>query len=279
MKDKISIGKICADTGMPASKLRYYESQGLIKPELIDENTGYRYYSKSQYREIEILKLCSQLNFPLKKIKELKDNGTLDSFYDFVKLQKYRTRKEIRRLQAVYDGIDLLHGELSDFICDLQNREPQIKKLKQRTVMLVTSKETAGLSPSEQDDILQAQMSVQSLSEFTAAPLAKRQYGYALNTEKLLTGEIDIIGKFLHLERFIMNPDYKCTVIPQGKYVCIQVELFGDCKKDIDYLNEYIKLNKLKIKSVYATEMFLNLLGKEMTIVQFECLFECLIDE
>ena len=89
MKDKISIGKICADTGMPASKLRYYESQGLIKPELIDENTGYRYYSKSQYREIEILKLCSQLNFPLKKIKELKDNGTLDSFYDFVKLQKY----------------------------------------------------------------------------------------------------------------------------------------------------------------------------------------------
>ncbi len=67
----MKIGDFAKACDVPISVLRYYDSEGLLKPLYIDRFTGYRYYSEGQkeiYEKIEQLKACG---FSLLQIKEL----------------------------------------------------------------------------------------------------------------------------------------------------------------------------------------------------------------
>ncbi len=67
----MKIGDFAKACGVPVSVLRFYDSEGLLKPVYIDSFTGYRYYTESQMatcNRIGILKSCG---FTLAQIKDL----------------------------------------------------------------------------------------------------------------------------------------------------------------------------------------------------------------
>ena len=43
-----SIGKLADIVGIPATALRFYDEQGVLKPQIRDDETGYRYYTEEQ---------------------------------------------------------------------------------------------------------------------------------------------------------------------------------------------------------------------------------------
>ncbi|MGM9571994.1 MAG: MerR family transcriptional regulator [bacterium] len=274
MEGYLTIGKICRETGMSTSRLRYYESLGLIKPDIIDPKTDYRYYSLSQFREIEILKLCTQMNFPLKKIKELKEEGDLNKFYDFIKLQKYRTKKAIRQAQAAYDNIEWLYEALNDYFCQAeQKQEPYQLHIKKRTVLMSCPEEL----PDEilaQDDTLQRGITLAAADELVAAPYSRRQYGYLLDKDSLLAGKISLKGKYIELKRYIMNPERKLFTIPEGDYLCLDVQLFSNASSWTAAFCHYLQSNKYTVKAVYASDHFFNFLERSKSLIRIECLLQ-----
>lgn len=66
-----TIGEICSICDMKASKLRYYDSIGIIRPYRIDENNGYRYYSKQTLEQLPVLVYLQRQGFSLKDTEEL----------------------------------------------------------------------------------------------------------------------------------------------------------------------------------------------------------------
>ena len=58
MENYLSIGEVSKITGLPISTLRYYDTQGIIKPFYKDEETNYRYYRLFQ---IPIFKMVVHL--------------------------------------------------------------------------------------------------------------------------------------------------------------------------------------------------------------------------
>lgn len=274
MEGYLTIGKICRETGMSPSRLRYYESLGLIKPDIIDPKTDYRYYSLSQFREIEILKLCTQMKFPLKKIKELKEEDDLSKFYDFIKLQKYRTIKAIRQAQAVYDNIEWLYEALNNYFCEKeQGQKPYQLHIKKRTVLMSCPAEL----PDElltQDNILQREITLAAADELVAAPYSNRQYGYLLDAPALLTDKISLKGKYIQLKRYIMNPERKLYTIPEGDYLCLDVQLFDKDTSWTSALCHYLEANNYTVRAVYASDRFFNFLNRSKSLLRIECLLE-----
>ncbi|MCT4612932.1 MAG: MerR family transcriptional regulator [Clostridia bacterium] len=68
-----SIGEFANKIGVTQKTLRHYEKLELIKPEYIDENTGYRYYSSKQEVNLNRILELKSYGFTLKEIKKYQD--------------------------------------------------------------------------------------------------------------------------------------------------------------------------------------------------------------
>src|SRR5688572_10999272 len=53
--------------------LRYYDEIGILKPAMIDEESGYRYYTIEQLPRLNRILVLKDLGLPLEQIKELLD--------------------------------------------------------------------------------------------------------------------------------------------------------------------------------------------------------------
>lgn len=69
------IGQLVKLSGMAASRIRFYESAGLIEPVGRQPN-GYREYRKEALLTLEIINAAKRAGFSLDEIKALLPNGT-----------------------------------------------------------------------------------------------------------------------------------------------------------------------------------------------------------
>ena len=67
----LTIGQFATLTDISRPALRRYDEAGLLRPALVDEATGYRYYSSAQLDAAETIRLLRDLQVPLADILEL----------------------------------------------------------------------------------------------------------------------------------------------------------------------------------------------------------------
>lgn len=65
------IGELSKLSNIPVETLRYYDSEGILPPDKIDEFTGYRYYSAAKLSDCYRILTLKELGFSLSEIKEL----------------------------------------------------------------------------------------------------------------------------------------------------------------------------------------------------------------
>ena len=65
------IGELSKLCRIPVKTLRFYDSEGLLPPDRIDEMTGYRYYSAVKLSDCYRIIALKELGFSLREIKEL----------------------------------------------------------------------------------------------------------------------------------------------------------------------------------------------------------------
>lgn len=55
---------------LSVSSIRHYERCGLITPEYVDPETGYRYYSTRQFEPFNTIRYLRALDMPLEEIED-----------------------------------------------------------------------------------------------------------------------------------------------------------------------------------------------------------------
>jgi len=70
------IGEIAEYFGISRKAIRLYEKKGIIKPVEVDAQTGYRYYSTEQIKQLNALLELKALGFSLEEIKDVIDGKT-----------------------------------------------------------------------------------------------------------------------------------------------------------------------------------------------------------
>lgn len=99
MKELFTIGEMGKLFAVNIRTLRYYDEIGLLKPEAVNEETGYRYYSTKQFERLNSIKYLRTLNMPLEKILhffENKDTGTMEQI---LAEQLEETRRQLEDLK------------------------------------------------------------------------------------------------------------------------------------------------------------------------------------
>ena len=98
---KLTIGQMAELNRVSAQTLRYYDKFGILKPNLYNEETGYRYYNISQCAVLDTITHMKSLNMPLEQIKAYIDTGDYDSFISELTDKHTKIKKEIRRLESI----------------------------------------------------------------------------------------------------------------------------------------------------------------------------------
>lgn len=133
--DALSIGQLARRTGLAVSAIRYYETQGLVRP--ARNAGGQRRFLRSDIRRLSFVRIAQQFGFTLPKISALMaglPEGRTPTKRDWEKISRvFRTEldAQILSLEQMRENLDgcIGCGCLSLKKCRLYNPEDKAARL------------------------------------------------------------------------------------------------------------------------------------------------------
>jgi DNA-binding transcriptional MerR regulator len=103
----ITIGEMSKLSGVSSHTLRYYDKANILKPEIRDENNGYRYYTASQFPVLDMIVHLRSLDFSIEFIKEHFDKLDYGYTLDLIEKRISENKKEIEKLIEIEKKLEM----------------------------------------------------------------------------------------------------------------------------------------------------------------------------
>ena len=111
-KELYTIGEVAGICNISAKALRYYDKIGLLSPDHISEENGYRYYSRKTLLLVPVMKYYKQMGFKLEEMQEMLGGNTYQflqqNFHSKISGLKDMEREIQGSLAAVKDWYELI---------------------------------------------------------------------------------------------------------------------------------------------------------------------------
>ena len=114
MEKLFQIGEMAKLFRLSVSSIRHYAEIGLIQPEYVDPDTGYRYYSTRQFEVFHTIRYLRALDMPLSEIRAFVQNRDLGRIQDLLQIQKEAVLQKQRELENVQRKIERRLWQLED---------------------------------------------------------------------------------------------------------------------------------------------------------------------
>jgi len=94
-------------SGVSIPTLRYYDRLNILKPKIVSDKTGFRYYSSKQLETIKRIEMLRSLGFQIEEIKKLVDqSASLDQVENLLFKKKRMMRMQLQLLQNQVDELN-----------------------------------------------------------------------------------------------------------------------------------------------------------------------------
>lgn len=112
--DLFKIGEVAKLFRVSVATLRHYDERGLVRPELVDSDTGYRYYSVRQFERLNTIRYLRALGTPLDAIAGFLDNREVDGMRSVLAAQRDEVRRRKAELDLVERKLDRRLAQIAD---------------------------------------------------------------------------------------------------------------------------------------------------------------------
>ena len=141
-----SIGTIGKMFHLSVSSLRHYEAIGLLTPEYIDPESGYRYYSTRQFEVLNTIRYLRALDMPLQEISDFMENRDVERMEEKLLQQKRAVMEKQKRLKCIEQKIDNRLRQIADAKESVFDVVKLVQKKACRIVWVKDSLKIQGLS-------------------------------------------------------------------------------------------------------------------------------------
>lgn len=248
------IGEVSQITGISKDTLHFYSKIGLVVPDEVDPENKYRYYSRRNMWQLDIVTTCRKLSVPLEKVKRLM------SYQDNKKIVELLTeyQKEALRLSEYYrqvsKDIDWYRGE-----------DRKISACESRAGVEITRKRFPTERVAIGRDIADGKGYHASLQEAVKKVLRhsssiRKKYGYILDASALPSGAFIKQREYLRLEPIGngLVPEDCLYELPEGDYAVCVFHIQNE-KADFTPLLRWLEENGEETDIVFAEEIGLQL--------------------
>ena len=207
------IGELSKLFNINSKTLRYYDEIDLFKPQVTDNKSGYRYYSSTQFEQLNTINYLKVLGMPLKDIKTHLNKRSIDYISELLEIQKRVNLEKINELLAVQKKIENRLVFLEN-LKDIRTDEISEEFYKERRVIFIKK------SIKNSHDI---ELSIRELenSNRKKNSIFIGKVGVSITKKHLLNSNFSEYNElFILLEDEVVNNE-NLKIFPEGKYISI----------------------------------------------------------
>ncbi len=238
MEHIYSIGEAAVITGISVQSLRKYSNMGLVTPEHVDRDSGYRYYSMNQLHLLDKIKYFRELGVPLAEIKHALEARDSSVLREILEAQRERLRREIEEAEAAMEIADWYLEYLQYPERRASVHTPYLQHFPHRYALAV-SVPSAVNENGPQENIQNGRTDSTENIHAAETELARirhsedgrklrylRQFGYVLDRQKLGGGIFAPTAEFMFIkglpENSSLRPEFQKHLLhfPAGDYLC-----------------------------------------------------------
>lgn len=140
MKNIFSIGQMSKLHNIPIKTLRYYDEIDLFKPIEVNKESGYRYYSSEQFKQLDIIHYLKTIGVPLKQIKQLLNSRNINELLLSLKKHHETIEGKISQLEKIKRRLEVRISEIDNSQKIVDIGVPHISFLPQRRIVQLQEK-------------------------------------------------------------------------------------------------------------------------------------------
>lgn len=216
MRQRFKIGEVARLFGINVRTLRYYDTIGLLKPVVVDRDTGYRYYSAEQFEQLNTIRYLRTQGISLAQIQAHLHQREPQGILEMLRSQQHEAQRHIEALEQARDRLAARVAQIEDALRpDLLGRVRRLE-LPRRPVALLRRALRAG------DDL---ELPLRHLEN--AAGLAPSYFlgkvGLTVAREDLLSGQWDTYSSlFCQIEPGEAPAGREGPALPGGPWAALR---------------------------------------------------------
>jgi MerR family transcriptional regulator, activator of bmr gene len=255
MKDNLlySIGEVARAKNITIKTLRYYHEIGLLIPDKINPDNGYRYYSSNQLLILDIIEVAKNTNASLETIKGIISSFTIPNVLNFID----QRHKELERKKL---EIDNMHDLLDRITEALKNSEGNFSLNNLRVINF--PKRYAVLMPIDLKNPDYDLIAHNKILDYLKEKEIKPTY----ITGTVIEGNINKNSPkaVFHIidKKYFKKDNSNFVVFEAGQYLTITYRS-NDLRKVVYKLSNYIKDKKIKVKQFIEIDLFDNITSSD----------------
>ena len=241
MPKLFSIGDVAKLFHISVSSLRHYEDVGLLTPEHIDSDSGYRYYSTRQFEVLNTIRYLRVLDLPLSEIADFLGNRDVERIEEKLSQQKEAVIAKQAELKRIERKID----NRLRMIADAKNSEfDSVKLINKEPCRIVWVRDSLKIR-----SFLDMETPIRKLEEMQAEALVfLGKVGVGISEESLKKNCFDSYdGIFLILDE---EDRFSGETMTLPETLCVSVRFHGshaESPEQYRKLINYIEEHKLEI--------------------------------
>lgn len=247
------IGEVAKMFHLSVGSLRHYEKIGLLQPEYIDVETGYRYYSTRQFECLNTIRYLRVLDMPLAQIADFLKNRDVAKMKEMLCQQREAVIRKQKDLQIIERKINNRLQQLESALCSDLDVVRIVQAQKRRIAWIRND-----ISISSYLDL---ETSIRQLEDQQREALVfLGKVGVGIAREKLQQKQYDSYDMvFLLLD---IEDSYQGSVTELPEETCVSIRFCGSHREAPIY---YRKLDR------FITEHKLAITGfsKEITMIDY----------
>jgi DNA-binding transcriptional MerR regulator/effector-binding domain-containing protein len=268
-KNLLSISELAKLRNTTTETLRYYDRIGLLKPDYISPETGYRYYSIRQYEKLGTIRELRTLGMPLEQIIDYFNNRNLQKSIEI--LSEYQSDLEIQIQEQT--KLNKILKEKLKFLKSLEHLQPlnEVFEVSFPERRMITFGEPSGTSETHAFAYTRLEWYLNEVAPI----LATDRVGVYADESLLEENE----GLVPAIPMIIVNRTNKkmeyLKTIPAGQYLCMYYKngTLEKYDRSFEIMKAYIKENGLTVSGyifqIYKIDVTLTN-NREETIMELQ---------
>lgn len=241
MEKLYSIGETSKIMGISVQTLRNYSNSSLLSPAYVNEETGYRYFSFSQFHIIDRIKYLRGFGLSLGEIENIMTDGNIDNIIYFLERQNKKIDQQIHDLTMTKEDVQWYINYFKYLNKSDNNALPHVTFFPERNILITECPKDHTI-----EDI-EVTLTTQKTEYLSHNFHFHRQFGYLLSYDTIIAKDWRPFRYFTYISDYTesITDDKNIMTLPAGDYLCFSFRLRHMEELNVNLIQEYFKSRKL----------------------------------